>query len=345
MDKLTSRKKQILEAVIREYVVNASPVGSRTIARRYDIDISPATIRNEMADLEELGYLAQPHTSAGRIPSDKGYRFYVDNLMQKSSLTGEEQIYIRQAFRERNRSIREILAQTSELLSLVTDYTSLILRPSIKKTVFHRIEMLPMDSRNILVIIITDTGFVETDVIRTTEEISREELNSISRLVNERLYGLTLEEIGPDLFENIERELIAKNNFIMETIDFIKKILLVSDEEDIRLGGTSNILEQPEFKDIGKLKKLLVVLEKESILSDLLSRAFTSSGVFISIGTENDYEEIKECSLITARYQIGDHNIGSIGVLGPTRMEYARVISAVDFVARCLSEVLTELNS
>lgn len=347
MHEMNKRKKNVLQAIVREYIVNASPVGSRTIARRYDLEVSPATIRNEMADLEELGYLMQPHTSAGRIPSDKGYRFYVDNLMPENDLTREEERFISRALKAKAKAqnIKTIVSETSRLLSFITDYTSLVLKPDIKKTGLEKIQLFRPDRRHVLVVIITDTGLVEHEMIPISEDITDRELENIGSFLNSRLHGLTLEEIDEDLLGSLEEEIVAQNEFILDTVDLICQTLNTTDVEHISMDGTPNILEQPEFMDdLDKVKKLLHILEEGRILIDILNRTCQVPGVVISIGSENDYEEIQECSLITACYRIGKRNIGSLGVLGPTRMKYPRVISAVDYIARCLSEALTELN-
>lgn len=346
MLEMTERKKDVLKAIINEYVMTAEPVGSRTLARRYDFGVSSATIRNEMADLEEMGYLEKPHKSAGRIPSDKGYRFYVDTLMELRDISKQQRKKIKDNYESKAKEIHDIIKQTSDMLSELTHYTSLVLTPQVQDSVFQKLKLIPLDSRHMLLILMTDIGVVQNKVVVMPEELSRSELQKISRYLNEKLEGLSLSGIDKDLLNNLEKNLINQLDILVSDLGFLADDLFrVSLDEKIYLGGTTNILEQPEFNDIRKVKAVLRVLEKEELLYNILGKIYNSSEVEVIIGQENEFDEIKDCSMVTATYQLGDKAIGKIGVLGPTRMEYPNVVSKVKIVAQILSNMLDETEA
>ncbi|MDO9534310.1 MAG: heat-inducible transcriptional repressor HrcA [Bacillota bacterium] len=337
---LSARKKQILQAVITDYVKSAQPVGSRTIARRYMVGLSPATIRNEMADLEEAGYLIQPHTSAGRIPSQIGYRYYVDQLMEKSDLEDEDKAKIKQVYEyEKLKEIEEIIRHTSRLLSLLTNYTSLILGPQLKKSAFKKLQIMPVDHQRGLLILVADTGFVKNKVINLPHTLSANELNRIVTYLNMRMEGLTIDTITSKLISEIRRDLYQHIKFLEDTFTLLGDSL-AEDERRVFLGGTTNILNQPEFGDIGKVKSLLALFEQHSLLANLLARPVAGvDGVIIKIGTENILEEVQECSLVMATYCLGKEVVGTIGVLGPTRMNYAKTVAVIQQVVSHLGRL------
>jgi heat-inducible transcriptional repressor len=347
MLKMTERKKQVLKAIINEYVMTAEPVGSRTLARRYDFGVGSATIRNEMADLEDMGYLEKPHKSAGRVPSDKGYRFYVDTLMELRKVSKQQEKAIKENYEPKAKEVHEIISQTSNMLSKFTKYTSLVLSPRVQNSIFRNLKLLSLDSKNVLLILITDLG-VQNRVVTIPQELSNSELQQISRYLNERLHGLTLNEIDKKLLKELESSLVNRLNSLESGLDFLYDNLFVPDmnQEKIYLGGTTNILEQPEFNDLHKVKNVLRVLEEEELLYDILGTISCDdiSGVKITIGQENEFDQIKDCSMVTATYRLNDRAIGKIGVLGPTRMEYANATSIVKIMAQILSNTLTDKN-
>lgn len=337
---LSTRKRQILQAVVTDYIKSAQPVGSRTVARRYKIGLSPATIRNEMADLEEMGYLIQPHTSAGRIPSQKGYRYYVDQLMETSDLDEREKAEIIKAFQyKKMQEIEEIIRHTSHLLSLLTNYTSLILGPQLKKSAFKKMQIMQLDSQRGLLVLVTDTGFVKSNVIELPQSLSGSELNRLVSYLNRRLKGLTIDQLTSRLISELRRDLYAHINFLEKAFTLLEESL-AEDERRVFLGGTTNILNQPEFGDIEKVKSLLSLFEQHSLLAALLSRPVAGvEGIIIKIGTENVLEEVQECSLVLASYTLGKEVMGTVGILGPTRMDYARTVAVVQQVVDQLSKL------
>ncbi|MGM0471805.1 MAG: heat-inducible transcriptional repressor HrcA [Bacillota bacterium] len=341
MLEMTERKKDVLKAIINEYVMTANPVGSRTLARRYDFGVSSATIRNEMADLEEMNYLEKPHKSAGRIPSDKGYRFYVDTLMELRDISKQQRNQIKSNYESKAKEIHELIEQTSSVLSDLTHYTSLVLSPQVQDSIFRSLKLVMIDSEHVLLILITDVGVVENKVISMPQELSRSELNEISRFLNERLERLALSKIDQQLLNQLEHKLINKIGLTDSRLDFLAGDLFrVNLGDKIYLGGTTNILEQPEFNDIHKVKAVLRVLEEEELLHNILGTLYDASDVEVIIGQENEFDEIKDCSMVTATYQVGDRAIGKIGVLGPRRMEYPNVVSIVKIVSQILSNRL-----
>ncbi|MGI5854297.1 MAG: heat-inducible transcriptional repressor HrcA [Bacillota bacterium] len=342
--RMDERKEKILRATTDEYISSAEPVGSRTIARKYNLGLSPATIRNEMADLEESGFLQQPHTSAGRIPSVLGYRYYVDALMEQRALTPEEESVVRQEFEDRRRGIDELLVRTSRVLSQLTHYPAMVLAPEIDNVIFRHVQLVPIDATAIMVLVVTSSGSVEHSIMQLDSPIPESDIESVSNILNRALKGRTFSEIRPAFLKRIRSEAIANDHILEDILRLITNSLRSKSEETMRVNGTINIIEQPEFKEVDKLKPLLSLLSEGSHLSKYLSRLTNQSGVQVIIGEENHLPEMTDCSVVTATYEVGGRPLGIIGVLGPTRMEYNRVVSAVEYVAACLNEMLMMFN-
>ncbi len=337
---LSSRKKDILQAVVTDYIKMAQPVGSRTISRRYQVGLSPATIRNDMADLEEMGYLLQPHTSAGRIPTQKGYRYYVDELMETADLEESEKDKIKQVYEfEKIREIEEIIKYTTNLLSSLTNYTSLVIGPQLKKSAFKKLQIMPFDNQRALLLLVADTGFVKNKVIHYPQTLSSGELNRIVSYLNRRLEGLTIDKLTSRLISELRRDLYHHIKFLEETFTLLEESL-AEDERRVFLGGTTNILSQPEFGDLEKVRALLSLFEQNALLANLLARPVAGiDGITVRIGRENMLEEVQECSLVIATYCLGKEVVGTIGVLGPTRMEYSRTIAILEQIVNQLQKI------
>ncbi len=337
---LSSRKKDILQAVVTDYIKMAQPVGSRTISRRYQVGLSPATIRNDMADLEEMGYLLQPHTSAGRIPTQKGYRYYVDELMETADLQESEKDKIKQVYEfEKIREIEEIIKYTTNLLSSLTNYTSLVIGPQLKKSAFKKLQIMPFDNQRALLLLVADTGFVKNKVIHYPQTLSSGELNRIVSYLNRRLEGLTIDKLTSRLISELRRDLYHHIKFLEETFTLLEESL-AEDERRVFLGGTTNILSQPEFGDLEKVRALLSLFEQNALLANLLARPVAGiDGIIVRIGRENMLEEVQECSLVIATYCLGKEVVGTIGVLGPTRMEYSRTIAILEQIVNQLQKI------
>jgi heat-inducible transcriptional repressor len=339
MTALSERKKRILQAVVANYIQTADPVGSRTVARIYRIGLSSATIRNEMADLEEMGYLSQPHTSAGRIPSQKGYRYFVDHLMAPGELNDEEASAINRSLNaDKMREIEQIIVNASRVLSTITNHTSLIMGPQYKKSTFRQMRILPLDEKKGLVVLITDTGFIKNKVIDLNQTLSAAELQQVVSYLNQKLYGLTIDQVTTSLINEFKRDLFRRMEILEQAFILLEESLKEEQQVRVFLGGTTNILNQPEFKNVDKIKSMLGLFEQESLLFNILEKNLGEEGVVVQIGNENMVEEIQECTLITAAYKINNKILGTVGVLGPTRMNYSRIIGVV----RCLVDKLNE---
>jgi heat-inducible transcriptional repressor len=341
---LDKRKNLILKVVTDDYIESAEPVGSRTIARKHELGLSPATIRNEMADLEEGGYLEQPHTSAGRIPSQMGYRYYVDALMSLQRLSEKEIESIHLELEQHQHQVETIIHQTSKILVQMTQYPSLVLSPHFKSAIFRHVQLIRMVGNTVLVLVVTDTGVVENKVIEFEGEISDQDLDRISVLLNQKLRGVNLKDLRGALFNEIRSELTFHEAFFNESLKLLLKLVSKTSDnkERVYLDGTTKILEQPEFADLKKFKPLMDILEEEDKLYKVLSTN-VNRGARAIIGAENEDLGISDCSVVTASYEIAGRPVGVIGVLGPTRMEYAKVLPVVEYTAAILSELLTKI--
>lgn len=340
---LDERKQKILQALIKDYISSAEPVGSRTIAKKYDLGVSPATIRNEMADLEDLGYIEQPHTSSGRIPSDRGYRYYVDCLMKKKKLTEEEQKTILSKYKIKVRDIGNVLQLTNKIMSNITNYTSIVLGPQFNQSNLRHVQLVSLDNNKALVVVVTDNGMVQTKMIDLPQTINDIDLQKISQIMNAKLQGLSLEDIKLTLIKEIYSELSKHKHIFNAAIDLIQETLNLNHEEKVYLAGTLNILNQPEFRDIKRVKTLLSLLEQEKVLMEILSdKCAPEEGINVKIGGENTVEGLQDCSTITATYQIDGRVIGSVGVIGPTRMDYEKAVTIVEFMTQHLSVMMRD---
>lgn len=337
---LDERKRHILKALINDYIVTAEPVGSRTIAKRYDFGISSATIRNEMADLEDMGYLEQPHTSAGRVPSDKGYRAYVDHLMSTDRLTNGEVDIIRKSICKITAGeIEKIIKETSKVLSLLTNYTAIVMAPQTQKSFVKYIQLVPMDNTHVMAVVVTNFGIVRNNNITLSKPITSEKLITINNILNDKLKGLTVEEINLGIISDVQRNVNGYNEILNEIIPILYDSLKYIDNSEVYLEGSSNIFNYPEYNEIEKAKSFFTILDRKDFLCKLLS--CNMDDIKISIGHENEYDEISDCSLITTTYKIGDNVVGSIGIIGPTRMYYSKVTAVLEYFTSYLNDVLT----
>ena len=336
---LDARKLGILKAIIDEYIMSASPVGSRAISKHEEFNLSSATIRNEMADLEELGYLEQPHTSAGRIPSDKAYRLYVDQMMQRAALSDDEIKLIRDHLGAKLDEVESVMKQTAQALSAVTNYTAMVMPPILATNRLRHIQLVPLREGRALVVIVTTAGFARDAIIRVPEEIRSDELERISRLLTERFYDCRMDHIGEQIAAEMSGELYERRAFLCSVVEAIER-KMAPESPNVQLSGATNMLHYPEYSDMNKAKNFLAAVEGRNLLYEMLKR--TSKLEFsITIGNENQDEMFKDCSIVTATYQIGDEPLGSFGIIGPTRMNYGKVISVLEYMRRSLSEMLS----
>jgi len=338
---LGDRKRLILQAIIEDYINTAEPVGSRTISKKYLTNTSPATIRNEMADLEEMGYIEQPHTSAGRIPSDKGYRLYVDKMMEQQAINEVQSDMIKKQFTDTLGEIDRLIKHASKLLSQMTQYTSIITTPQVKKTYLKHIQLIKVNPGTVLAIIITDAGIVKNSVLRLLGDVPNEGLEKINNILNESLCGMCVEDIAGLALREVPGAYVGYKEIVEQILPELIQTLIYSDTVEVYHDGAANILNLPEFNDISKARSFLNTLEEKELLFDVLKDS--RDNINVSIGSENKYEQLQNCSLITATYKLNGKTIGSVGVIGPTRMEYSKVISVVDCMTNNLSEILTKI--
>ncbi|MDQ8736732.1 heat-inducible transcriptional repressor HrcA [Paenibacillus sp. LHD-38] len=335
---LTERQRMILHAIVDDYIRSAEPVGSRSISKRGDVGFSPATIRNEMADLEELGFLEQPHTSAGRVPSTKGYRYYVDHLVKLSEVDENDIGMVRSFVTDKMNQMEQVIQQTAMILSNLTNYTSILLGPEMFSTSLKHFGLVPLDQTSAVAIIVTNTGHVENRTISIPEGLKMEDMEKVVNILNTRLVGVPLIRLRSKLYTEVGQELERHVDHYEQLLQVLDHALQNEDEHRIFLGGATNMLTQPEFKDVDKVKTILDLLDE----TPAIMKMFTGlpSGIQVRIGTENDHKAISDCSLITATYAIDGQSLGTIGILGPTRMEYGKVISLLDIISKDMAVLL-----
>jgi len=347
---LTDRQRRILKAIVEEYVATAEPVGSRTISRRYLPEASPATIRNDMADLEELGLLEQPHTSAGRVPSDAGYRYYVDSVLEEAQAPPElarliEDVLREELLRVKIKQVQTLVQNTARVLSELSNLTSIVVGPQVVPASLARIEVARVTGRNALLVLITSAGFVETKLVELPPSIDEAGLRRMTDLINDLLEGRTWEDVDrPGVLRDVRSELPGYESMVDETIDFLRASLEPEAAADrVYIGGLAHLLDLPEFQDLGRTKAVLGLLDQAQAVADLLAERLGPQGVTVTIGRENKREEMADCSLVSAPYHVGGCAVGGVAVLGPKRMAYRLVLPLVDLVAARLDDLMRRL--
>jgi len=333
---LSERKMMILKSIIDDYILTGIPVGSRSLSKKPDLDFSPATIRNEMADLEEMGYLDKPHTSAGRMPSDIAYRLYVDRLMNINQITNQEASSIRSYFNMKMNEMEQVIDLTAKVLSDLTHHISLVGAPQLDTIKIKRIQLVKLTENRALLVIVTDSGIIKDTVLAVAGGIDDDYLNMLSNVLTQNAAEKTLVEATRIIREVCCSE-IGEHKALM---DEIFSAIEGSERKDVVLGGVKNILDYPEYSDTKKARELLQLLETKDMLYDMLD--MTGDLEFsIKIGSENLYEEFKNMSVVTATYRVGGNKIGSFGIIGPTRMDYGKVISVLNYVGLSLNDILS----
>ncbi|MGV2938164.1 heat-inducible transcriptional repressor HrcA [Mesobacillus sp. LC4] len=338
---LTDRQVLILQVIVDDFIRSAQPIGSRSLSKKEEINFSSATIRNEMADLEDMGFIEKTHTSSGRIPSEKGYRFYVDNLLLPQKVNRSDMAAIKSIFAERIYELEKIVQKSARILSEMTNYTSIVLGPAVKDNRLKKLQIVPLNKDTAIAIIVTDTGHVENRMFHFPTSIDPSDVEKMVNILNDRLAGVPLTNLNSKIYKEIAmllRQHISSYDTLLNTI---MDTLNMPASEKVFFGGKTNILSQPEFNDVDKIRNLMNMIEHEDGLYHLIRQ--NSAGINIKIGTENDNSAMENCSLITATYSMGEEKLGSIAVLGPTRMEYSRVISLLQLISTDLSKVLTQL--
>ena len=346
-EELSRRERRVLEAVIRSYVETAEPAGSRTLSRHFGLGVSPATIRNTMSDLEEKGFLFHPHTSAGRVPTDKAYRAYVDSLLSRPPLSPIDTVRLTEELAVANGSsaIESILRRAAQTLGLLTQELGVAVGPRLDRAVLKRLELVRVSSQRLLMVLTLEGGVVRTVFVEVPGEIADSALGSVTAVLNERLAGLTIGQIRTSLSARL-RDAGADasasgllNIFVQEGDQLFDAALPASDGQQVVLGTTSVLAEQPEFSAADRLRRLLALTETPEALGAAIRRRVQAPGISITIGAEHDDPRLEEFTLVTAEYQVGAL-AGVIGVIGPTRMPYDKVISLVGHTSRLLSDLL-----
>ncbi len=349
---LNERKIKILEAIINDYIATAEPIGSRTIAKKYELGISSATIRNEMSDLEEMGFIIQPHASSGRVPSDKGYRLYVDKLVKYRELTEDETDFLQRIIINNINQIDYLMQETAKAISLLTSYTTIITEPHNKKPKTHvkHIQLVPLDDKSVLLVIVCDGNAVKNHTITTAGAIDYETLSNLSLIFNNFLKenALSGDDINLDklVAEQLTRAFDKHSYLLVPIINAIKNTISESDEGKVYTSGVKNMLSFPEFSDLEKARAIFQTLEEKELLITLLDNASSSDAdkMQIVIGTENSFDQLKDCSIIKANYMLGTQVFGSIGIIGPTRMDYSQTVSILTGITKRLSSAINLLT-
>ena len=340
---LNDRKMKILEAIINDYIQTAEPIGSRTIAKKYDLGVSSATIRNEMSDLEDMGFIIQPHASSGRIPSDKGYRLYVDRLMRRRELTDDEARYLRQVIISNINQINYMMQETARAIALLTNYATVVSEPVVKKTRVRHIQFVPVDESSFVMVLVTDSKVVKNHIISLDNSPDEETLQKLSKLVNENLRNNSLEDINNELVSRIAAQAGDNCDIVWTVMNAVADVIQAEDDVQIYTSGVKNILSFPEFSDIEKAKAMFQALEEKDMLITLLGRN-NSEKIQVVIGAENNLALLEDCSVIKANYNVGGENFGSIGIIGPKRMDYSQAVSVLSGILKHINAVIKALS-
>ncbi len=337
---LSDRKKQILQAIVEDYITTAEPVGSRSISKKPGLNLSAATIRNEMGDLEEMGLLVQPHTSSGRVPSTGGYRLYVDSLMEKYEMTAAEVVEIKEAANQKTRELEKITRDVAAAFSALTKLPVIGMLPGAESGVVKNIKVVKIDTDKAMLIISDKSGIIKNKILNLKTEISDQFADQLTSILNENLSGLTISEINLSNIMEVQ-SVIGKNFEILASVmEMVHEAVMEIDSKQIFVDGLSNILHFPEYSSVDKVKELFDAVENRENLSKIILEAVPSGQTKVLIGDEIPVPELKNNSVILSPYRVSDNIMGVLGVLGPARMDYSKVISILEFFTQQLSEAL-----
>ncbi|MCC2825563.1 heat-inducible transcriptional repressor HrcA [Laedolimicola ammoniilytica] len=336
---LDERKQKILQAIIRNYMETGEPVGSRTISKYSDLNLSSATIRNEMSDLEEMGYIVQPHTSAGRIPSDKGYRLYVDHIMEEKNHEVQE---LKDLMIERTDKMEQVLKQVVKVLAANTNYATMVSAPTYHRNKLKFIQLSKVTATQILAVIMIEGNIVRNKVIDVTEELDQETVLKLNILLNSVLNGLSIEEINLAMIQNLKEQAGIHSELVGSVIDAVAEVIHSEDEVEIYTSGATNIFRYPELSDNGKASELINAFEEKQQLTNLVTQTLENEdnkGIQVYIGQETPIQSMKDCSVVTATYELGEGLQGTIGIIGPKRMDYENVLKTLKTLTEQLDEI------
>ena len=331
---LDDRKKKVLQAIVEEYISTAEPVSSSSLTQNYGLNCSSATIRNEMADLEKAGFLEKTHASSGRIPSEKGYRLYVDELLKDDDISLEEIKYISSKLETKVNEIEELTQITTSTISEVTHYPTVSIGPKVSSQNIDEIKFILLGRRMLMAVILTDTGMVKETIIKFDEDINDSQVQTLNYMFNNKLKGEPLEKIDKSLEEYLFDEMTYSVKVIKPIIEQIKKALM--EDEKIYLEGTNKAFDLPEFNSLEVAKNFINVLDTKDLVTDILNSGFAQD-INVYIGDENEKEELKDFSIVTFKHKVGDRDLGTIGIIGPKRMDYSKVISVMKYISKKLN--------
>jgi heat-inducible transcriptional repressor len=341
---LEKRRREVLSAILRHYIASGQPVGSKTVAIETQESLSPATVRAVMSQLETEGFLEQPHTSAGRIPTDKAYRYYVDRMMQMARLTPALVQFIEESLSGEQVPNEQLMARASRVLAEVSSNVGLVLGPALEEKLLEHIKFIKLPDCRVLVVIVSRPNLIENNVLRLDDDISQEELDRSAAYLNTEFHGWSLRTIRLEIFKKIEEARELLDHLLRSVGRLLMEGALGHDElAPLFVEGTTRILEQPEFEDVRKIRQLLLAFEEKAKLIEILGSLLRSSstGVQVVIGKENPADEMRHCALVMAPLRYGSRIVGALGVVGPTRMEYDRAVTAVEYVAHLCNRLLS----
>ena len=338
---LDDRKKKVLQAIVEEYINTAEPVSSNSLTNSYGLNYSSATIRNEMADLEKNGYLDKTHTSSGRIPSAKGYRYYVDELLNENDISIEEIKYISEKLETKVNEIEDLTKIAANTISEVTHYTTVSIAPKANTQIIEDIKFVLLGSRMMMAVILTDNGMIKETVIKFDEDVNQKQIETMNYMFNNKLKGEPLETIDRPLEEYLYDEMTYSVNVIKPVIEQIKKV--IEEDQRVYLEGANKSFELPEFNSLEVAKNFVNVLDTKELIADMLDTGFAED-INVYIGEENEKEELKDFSVVTFKHKVNGKDVGTIGIIGPKRMDYSKVISVMKYINKKLKEIDKDNN-
>jgi heat-inducible transcriptional repressor len=340
---LNDRKIKILEAIINDYIQTAEPIGSRTIAKKYDMGISSATIRNEMSDLEDMGFIIQPHASAGRVPTDKGYRFFVDSLMRRRELSDEEARFLQTVIANNINQIDYMMQETARAIAALTKCATVVSEPQSRKARIKHVQLVPVDERSFVMVIVTDTKVVKNHLIYVDWTVDPRDLAMISGFVDANVKGLSAEDITIDLAHELAAKAAVNPQLALAVLNAAAEVMQTEEDIQIYTSGIRNILSFPEFSDLEKAKAMFQALEEKDLLITLLGKS-SSEKIQVVIGQENNLELLYDCSVIKANYNVSGQNFGSIGIIGPKRMDYSQAVAVLNTILKHINAIVKALS-
>jgi len=343
-DRLDDRKARILRAIVSHYVGSGEPVGSKTIVDRFRLGVSSATVRNEMSALEDAGYIYQPHTSAGRVPTDIGYRYFVDHWAGNAQLSPSAARRVRSFFTEPHLEIEEALRDTALLLSDLTDHAAVVFAPALERSTVRRAELVRLSTDRAMLLVVADTGRVDDIIVSLPEQLADDSFGDLNRTLNESMDGVALQEAAAALTTTADRFPPELTDFVTGLARVLNEEIQTREAERIYLEGTSNIVDEQKFADLGTVRRVIGALEHRRLVLEMLADALSSDAVSVRIGSEIALKDMQFCSVVTAPYGLTGSPLGSIGVVGPTRMDYLRTIAAVHEISAALGRMLSDLG-